>query len=306
MAMPSRRHNARHFGSHFWHPTWRLRSHRADRRRRHGAGVPSDGHDAGPTDCDQDPAGRVRFGSRPHGAVRARSEDARVAESFAALPAGSTRLRSGRRTAHASSFPAIGRPRGPVHEGCRRCDAGAAVYHSSVLFKYPNGWSHDGKEIVFHQIDADALENLYVLPTSGEITPKAYVAGPGSDMNGTISADGKWMAYLSDDSGRLEVYVQSFPAPGRRVRISTAGGGWSWWTRESRHIVYLDQRKMSLMIADVEPGETLKAGTPRVMASLPPGVVTAARDNVCARGPCTPPCSLSRSDRAACRRAFAA
>jgi len=47
----------------------------------------------------------------------------------------------------------------------------------------------------------------------------------------------------------------------------------SWWTRDGRHIVYLDSRKTSLMIADVEPGETLKAGTPRVMASLPPGVI---------------------------------
>ena len=147
------------------------------------------------------------------------------------------------------------------------------IYHSNVLFKFPNGWSPDGKAIVIHQIDPDTLENLYVLPASGEGTPKVYVAGPGSDMNGSISADGKWLTYLSDDSGTPEIYAQSFPTPGRRVRISSAGGGLSWWTRDGRHIVYLDSRKTSLMIADVEPGETLKAGTPRVMASLPPGVI---------------------------------
>jgi len=146
-------------------------------------------------------------------------------------------------------------------------------YRSSVLFKYPTAWSPDGQSIVFYQVDPVTLENLYVLPTSGENTPKGYVSGPGSDISASVSADGKWMAYLSDDSGTPEIYAQSFPAPGRRVRISTAGAGVMWWTRDGRHVVYLDPRKTSLMIADVEPGETLKVGTPRVMASLPPGVI---------------------------------
>ena len=92
-------------------------------------------------------------------------------------------------------------------------------------------------------------------------------------MYGSVSADGKWVAYMSDDSGTPEIYAQSFPAPGRRVRISTAGGGLSWWSPNGRQIMYLDARKTSLMIADVESGETLKVGTPGLMASLPPGII---------------------------------
>jgi Tol biopolymer transport system component len=147
------------------------------------------------------------------------------------------------------------------------------LYRSSVLFKYPTAWAPDGKSIVFYQVDPVTLENLYVLPASGESTPKGYVSGPGAEISASVSADGKWLAYLADDSGTPEVYAQSFPAPGRRVRISSAGGGWSWWTRDTRHIVYLDPRKTSLMVADVEPGDPLKVGTPRVLASLPPGVI---------------------------------
>jgi eukaryotic-like serine/threonine-protein kinase len=147
------------------------------------------------------------------------------------------------------------------------------LYHSSVLFKYPTAWSPDGKWIVFYQVDPVTLENIYLLPASGEMTPKVYLAGPAADIYGSVSADGKWIAYQSDDSGAPEIYAQSFPASSRRVRISTAGGGLSWWTRDGRHIVYLDPRKTSLTIADVEPGEPLKVATPRVMASLPPGVI---------------------------------
>jgi hypothetical protein len=148
------------------------------------------------------------------------------------------------------------------------------LYHSGVLFKYPSGWSPDGKWVIFLQVDPVTLENLYLLPTSGEITPKVYVAGPGADMYGSVSADGKWMAYVSDDTGTPELYAQSFPVPGRRVRISTAGVQQrSWWTADGRHIVYVDANKTSLMIADVEPGETLQVGTPRVIASLPAGII---------------------------------
>jgi Tol biopolymer transport system component len=147
------------------------------------------------------------------------------------------------------------------------------LYHSNVLFKYANAWSPDGKEIVVQQVNPDTIEDLYRLPTSGEITPKVYVAGPGLDAFASVSADGKWLTYLADDSGTPEIYAQSFPVPGRRVRISSAGGALSWWTRDGRHIVYLDAKKASLMIVDVEPGETLKVGTPRVMASLPPGLI---------------------------------
>jgi Tol biopolymer transport system component len=147
------------------------------------------------------------------------------------------------------------------------------LYHSNAFFKYPKAWSPDGQTIVFQQVDRDTIENLYVLPTSGELTPKVYVAGPGLDVEGAVSPDGKWLSYLSNDFGTFELYALSFPTPGRRVRISSAGGGVSWWTRDGRHIVYLDPKKTTLMIADVAVGATLKVGTPRVMASLPPGII---------------------------------
>jgi len=146
-------------------------------------------------------------------------------------------------------------------------------YRSGMPFKNPAWWSADGKWVVLGQLDQDTLQNIYLLPTSGERTPTLYVRGPARDMGGWVSPDGKWMAYLSEDSGTLELYAQAFPVPGHKTRISTAGSLSAWWTRDGRHIVYLAAKQTTLMIADVEPGDTLRVGTPRVSATLPSGMV---------------------------------
>src|SRR4029077_11465276 len=53
-----------------------------------------------------------------------------------------------------------------------------------------------------------------------------------------FSPDGRWLAYLSDETGRNEVYVQPFPGSGHRVRTSTAGGEEPIWSRDGRELFY--------------------------------------------------------------------
>src|SRR5437870_4953223 len=65
--------------------------------------------------------------------------------------------------------------------------------------------------------------DLWLLPTEGDHKPIPYLRAPFNERCGIVSPDGRWMAYYSDESGKPEVYVQSFPTPGGKYQISTSG-----------------------------------------------------------------------------------
>lgn len=146
-------------------------------------------------------------------------------------------------------------------------------YQSSVPFKNADSWSPDGKWITMRQLDLDTAQNLYLLQAKGEVKPRLYVAGPGRDGAVGVSPNGRWMAYLAEDTGSLELYAQAFPKPGGRVRISTAGALWAWWSSDGRRIVYVETNRTRLMTVDVTEGDTLKISSPRFLATLPNGIV---------------------------------
>ncbi len=147
------------------------------------------------------------------------------------------------------------------------------LYRSTVAFKSPDGWSPDGRWIAFQQLDPDTQQNIWLLPTSADPTPTPYVRSPARDRGGWPSPDGRWLAYVSEESGRAELYVQSFPVPGHKVQVSTEGAVAGWWTRDGRQILFLGTDRQRLWRVDVEPGATPRLGTPKLAANLPGGLV---------------------------------
>jgi dipeptidyl aminopeptidase/acylaminoacyl peptidase len=111
-------------------------------------------------------------------------------------------------------------------------------------------WSSDGKYIVFGGLPAggrgrrgtrgpDAEPRaLWALPLTGERSPIPIVQTPFLLPGARLSADGRWIAYVSGESGRAEVYVAAFAARGGKTRISTAGGQSPRWRRDGREIFY--------------------------------------------------------------------
>jgi hypothetical protein len=81
------------------------------------------------------------------------------------------------------------------------------------------------------------------------------------------SLDGRWLALTSDESGRLELYVQPFPGPGRRIQLSTAGGVHPVWSPDGREIFFRDVAQQWNRVA-VETGTSFDAGVPEVLFPL--------------------------------------
>ena len=113
----------------------------------------------------------------------------------------------------------------------------------------PRSWSSN--EILFNMIEPDLKWNVYRLPVSGPAEPVPVVRGPSIEVGGWVSPDGHWVAYLSDETGRLDVFVQSFPTAGVKLQIPTGGTQLCWWARDGRHLLFL-KRDHTLWRVDVD------------------------------------------------------
>ncbi|MBA3766268.1 MAG: PD40 domain-containing protein, partial [Acidobacteria bacterium] len=130
--------------------------------------------------------------------------------------------------------------------------------------KVPDDWSADGRFIVYHTLNPKTKWDLWVLPMSGDRQPAAILQTEFNEQQAQFSPDGKWIAYTSDETGMAEVYVQTFPTSGSRVRVSTGGGNQPRWRRDGRELFYIAADR-KLMAVDVKPGAVFEAGVPQTL-----------------------------------------
>ena len=102
----------------------------------------------------------------------------------------------------------------------------------------PSDWSPDGKHLAFSERDATGLKNVYLLPADGDGKPAAFVETPFDESDASFSSDGRFLAYMSDESGRYEIYVQPYPGPGAKTQVSTEGGQFPIWNPADRELFY--------------------------------------------------------------------
>jgi eukaryotic-like serine/threonine-protein kinase len=125
---------------------------------------------------------------------------------------------------------------------------------SSNLDKYPASFSPDRKFLLYWtQGDPKTGTDLWVLPLTGEGNPFPFAKTKYMECCGKFAPNGRWIAYVSDESEREEIYIAPFPGPGPRRRISPAGGSQPRWRRDGREIFYIamDKRLMAAAV-DVE------------------------------------------------------
>jgi len=145
-----------------------------------------------------------------------------------------------------------------------------AVLKGGAMFKEPCSWSSDGKTIVFEQPDPKSSWDLEMLAADGKSAPIPFLHAPGLQRLGMVSPDGHWIAYNSDESGRMELFVQSFPAPGAKYQVSSAGAtnGTTRWTRGGKDLMFMAVDGFTVMTADVSLGASFHAGEPRSLFKL--------------------------------------
>src|SRR5712692_6532771 len=118
--------------------------------------------------------------------------------------------------------------------------------------RYPGSVSSDGRLFAFST--AAPGGELWTMQLHGPPAPRRYFANGFNLAHATLSPDGRWMAYDSDESGRIEVYAQSYPNAGmKRWKVSPANGSEPMWTRDGRELVY--RKGDSVMAVGVDPGE---------------------------------------------------
>ena len=119
--------------------------------------------------------------------------------------------------------------------------------------QFSNDWSADGHWILFQE-NVDGRTTLFALPAPpGNGRATRYSRTDFNERFGRFSPDGRWVAFESDESGQFEVYVDSFPEPRGKIRISTNGGHSAQWGPGGRELFYVSADSM-LMSAGMKLG----------------------------------------------------
>jgi Tol biopolymer transport system component len=136
-----------------------------------------------------------------------------------------------------------------------------------LLVRFPafsplDDWSRDGRYILYEAIDWKTFRFDIGVRDLQMGTNRPLIATNANESDAALSPNGRWIAYLSDESGAEEVYVQSFPAGNERQQVSVGGGAQPRWRGDGKELFYIspDRKVMSL---DIRTGEHLEPGPPR-------------------------------------------
>ena len=143
---------------------------------------------------------------------------------------------------------------GPAQLFWKRMDGTGEVskFSSHPNGLWPRGFSPDGTMVVATEVNPETLLDVVLLDADGEV--HSLLASPFSEDLPALSPDGRWLAYASNESGELEVYVRPFPnVNDQNWQVSTDGGTAPVWARDGRELFYLRGHEMVAVPVETEP-----------------------------------------------------
>ena len=126
---------------------------------------------------------------------------------------------------------------------------------TSQVAQYPTSFHPNGRVLAFGQASVGGSGNVMMLPLEGDEkkgwktgTPTAFLQAPYAESSGMFSPDGRWVAYMSNEGGRNDIFVQPYPGPGAKVQISNATADDPSWSRAAREFFFLDRTDLRIMV----------------------------------------------------------
>jgi predicted Ser/Thr protein kinase/dipeptidyl aminopeptidase/acylaminoacyl peptidase len=139
----------------------------------------------------------------------------------------------------------------------------AQVIAGTTDLDYPGVVAGDGDSLILLRSTEASSFNILGLSLRNPSKVWTILQTPAYENGARISPDGRWLSYVSNESGRNEIYLMPYPGPGERVQVSTQGGTQAIWNPDGREIFYRIDDKM--MAVDVSTTPSLKLGSPKLL-----------------------------------------
>jgi Tol biopolymer transport system component len=139
---------------------------------------------------------------------------------------------------------------------------------TSAELKYAPQWSPDGQSIIYSQLNPKTNVDLYLLSLSGEKKSTSLLQTNFIEGQPRFSPNGRWIAYISNETGQFEVYVERFPATGAKLAISIGGGSQPQWRADGRELYYYAPDRKLMAVEVNGDGPTFKVGEARPLFEI--------------------------------------
>ena len=134
--------------------------------------------------------------------------------------------------------------------------------------RWPRDVAPDGSVLLYREFSSATRGDLKLLSLTGDPDPRSFIAGPFDEDQGVFSPDGRRVAYVSDESGRKEVFVASYPDATERVRISLEGGIQPRWSHDGRELFFVS-KSTTMMAVPFDPSAGAPTGPPARLFDAP-------------------------------------
>jgi Tol biopolymer transport system component/DNA-binding winged helix-turn-helix (wHTH) protein len=146
------------------------------------------------------------------------------------------------------------------------------LIEGNSLENIPGSWSPDGRYIAFARSDVHGgtRRQIWMLPLFGDKKPVPFLESESNEDEPSFSPDGKWLAYVSDESGRSEVYIVPFSRRSGRWQVSAEGGKSPRWRRDGKELFYLSPANKLMVVKVQNSGAALAIGSAQTLFQTDP------------------------------------